>query len=60
MIVNYVIGVLIFSYAIWTLVRLVRRSREGKCAACELRKSCAGSSCVSPSDDSSRYSNKLK
>ncbi|GGM19746.1 hydrolase [Paraliobacillus quinghaiensis] len=58
MFVNYVIGVLIFSYAIWTLVRLIRRSKEGKCAACELKKSCAGDSCIIPTDDSSGYPKK--
>ncbi|QHZ44988.1 FeoB-associated Cys-rich membrane protein [Bacillus sp. NSP9.1] len=37
---NLIIGGLIFGYAAWTLVKLVKRSRKGKCAACELNRSC--------------------
>ncbi|TLS36930.1 FeoB-associated Cys-rich membrane protein [Pseudalkalibacillus caeni] len=40
MLVNILIGVLIFGYAGWTLFRFVKKSRKGKCAACELNKSC--------------------
>ncbi|MDA1476913.1 FeoB-associated Cys-rich membrane protein [Bacillus changyiensis] len=40
MLFNIAIGTLIFGYAAWTLFKLVKRSRKGKCAACELRRSC--------------------
>ncbi|RCK13149.1 FeoB-associated Cys-rich membrane protein [Bacillus licheniformis] len=34
------IGALIFSYAAWTLIKFVKRSRKGKCAARELNRTC--------------------
>ncbi|KAA6447370.1 FeoB-associated Cys-rich membrane protein [Bacillus swezeyi] len=40
MLFNITIGALIFGYAAWTLFKLVKRSRKGKCAACELNRSC--------------------
>ncbi|MDO7907976.1 FeoB-associated Cys-rich membrane protein [Paenibacillus sp. JX-17] len=30
----------IFGYAGWTLSRYVRKTRQGKCAACSLNQSC--------------------
>ncbi|GLY11005.1 FeoB-associated Cys-rich membrane protein [Pseudobacillus badius] len=40
MLVNIVIGALIFGYAGWTLFRYIKKSKEGKCAACSLKDSC--------------------
>jgi hypothetical protein len=40
MIVNIVLGCLIFGYAGWTLVRFVTKSKKGKCATCSMNKSC--------------------
>ncbi|WP_426606445.1 FeoB-associated Cys-rich membrane protein [Bacillus licheniformis] len=40
MLFNITIGALIFSYAAWTLIKFVKRSRKGKCAACELNRTC--------------------
>ncbi|MCM3211028.1 FeoB-associated Cys-rich membrane protein [Bacillus licheniformis] len=40
MLFNITIGALIFSYAAWTLIKFVKRSRKGKCAACELNCTC--------------------
>ncbi|WML55217.1 FeoB-associated Cys-rich membrane protein [Neobacillus sp. PS3-12] len=40
MIFNVTIGVLIFGYAGWALYRSIKKSRQGKCAACELSKVC--------------------
>ncbi|MBO9130333.1 FeoB-associated Cys-rich membrane protein [Bacillus sp. 165] len=47
--VNILIGALIFSYAGYSLVKFVKKSKKGKCAACSLNTSCAGS-CEAKSD----------
>ncbi len=47
MIANFVIGTVIFGYAGWALVRYIQKSKKGKCAACDVNKSCS-SSCCSP------------
>lgn len=47
MIANIVIGGLIFGYAGWALWRFIKKSKEGKCAACSAKKSCPGSTCSS-------------
>ncbi|MGZ9583469.1 FeoB-associated Cys-rich membrane protein [Paenibacillus marinisediminis] len=31
----------IFAYAIWAVVRQVRKSKQGACASCALNKSCS-------------------
>lgn len=41
MIANLMIGAAIFGYAGWALVRHIRKSKEGKCAACSLKSSCS-------------------
>lgn len=40
MIASIVIGVAIFGYAAFALVKFINKSKKGKCAACELQKSC--------------------
>jgi hypothetical protein len=40
MLFSIVAGVAIFGYAGWALVRYARKTRQGKCAACSLNKSC--------------------
>lgn len=45
MIASIVIGVAIFGYAGWALVRFIQKSKKGKCAACDLRQSCSTESC---------------
>ncbi|MBO1582372.1 FeoB-associated Cys-rich membrane protein [Bacillus sp. XF8] len=45
MMVNIVIGAIIFGYAGYTLFNFVKRSKKGKCAACSLNKSCQSNSC---------------
>lgn len=40
MLANIVIGVVIFGYASFALVRHIKKSKNGKCAACEMNKSC--------------------
>ncbi|WP_033826726.1 FeoB-associated Cys-rich membrane protein [Bacillus andreraoultii] len=38
--INIILGVAIFSYAIWTIMKFIKRSSKGKCAACDLRDAC--------------------
>ncbi|HHT7086269.1 FeoB-associated Cys-rich membrane protein [Bacillus anthracis] len=45
MMVNIIIGAIIFGYAAYTLVHFVKRSKKGKCAACSLNKSCQSNTC---------------
>ncbi len=45
MIVNVALGTLIFGYAAYALYRFVRKSKQGKCAACELNQACKGKNC---------------
>ena len=45
MIINIVLGAAIFGYAGWALIRHINKSKEGKCAACSLKSSCA-SNCM--------------
>ncbi|TVX99002.1 FeoB-associated Cys-rich membrane protein [Paenibacillus cremeus] len=40
MVFNLIAGVLIFGYAAWSIIRYVRKTRQGKCAACSLSESC--------------------
>lgn len=49
MLFSIVVGLVIFIYAAWTLVHFVRKSKKGKCASCEMNKSCS-SAC--PGDSS--------
>ncbi|WP_075981554.1 FeoB-associated Cys-rich membrane protein [Bacillus massilinigeriensis] len=41
MIVNIVIGMAVFGYAGWALIRFINRSKEGKCAGCAVKNSCS-------------------
>ncbi|WP_459503537.1 FeoB-associated Cys-rich membrane protein [Bacillus sp. C1] len=45
MMVNIIIGAIIFGYAGYTLFHFVKRSKKGKCAACSLNKSCQTKTC---------------
>ncbi|ANC77543.1 FeoB-associated Cys-rich membrane protein [Fictibacillus sp. 7GRE50] len=40
MIFNIVFGALIFGYAGWAVFRHIKKSKQGKCAACSLAKNC--------------------
>lgn len=46
MLIDILIGAVIFGYALWTLIRFIKRSKKGKCATCELKSSCS-SNCAS-------------
>jgi radical SAM protein with 4Fe4S-binding SPASM domain len=41
MLFSIVVGLMIFVYAAWTLVQFIRKSKKGKCASCEMNKSCS-------------------
>ncbi|XJZ28080.1 FeoB-associated Cys-rich membrane protein [Bacillota bacterium Lsc_1132] len=45
MVASIVIGALIFGYAGWAIVRFIQKSKKGKCAACDVEKTCSGSCC---------------
>lgn len=40
MLFNIVIGGIILVYSAWALARYYRKSRQGKCAACDMNDSC--------------------
>jgi hypothetical protein len=40
MIASIIIGCMIFGYASWALFRFIKKSKKGKCAACEFKNSC--------------------
>lgn len=37
---QYAILIAVFGYAGWALYRSIRKSKEGKCAACSSKKTC--------------------
>jgi radical SAM protein with 4Fe4S-binding SPASM domain len=45
MIINILLGAVIFGYAGWALIRHINKSKEGKCAACSVKSSCT-SNCM--------------
>ncbi|MCM3690319.1 FeoB-associated Cys-rich membrane protein [Neobacillus niacini] len=38
---SFIIGTAIFGYAAWALVKFINKSKKGKCAACDLEKTCS-------------------
>lgn len=40
MFVNIILGVSIFGFAAWTIVRHIRNSSDGKCEACAMKSGC--------------------
>ena len=40
MIVNIIIGGIIFGYAGFALMKFLKKSKQGKCAACSINESC--------------------
>lgn len=51
--ISVILGILIFGYAAWSICNFVKKSRQGKCAACSLKKTCGNSDCSSTSNQSS-------
>lgn len=46
MIANILIGGAIFGYAGWAFYRFIKKSKEGKCAACSIKSSCSSNCSV--------------
>lgn len=46
---NIIIACAIFGYAVFTLIKTVKKQKAGKCAACSLQKQCPSESCESVS-----------
>ncbi|MBC1522061.1 FeoB-associated Cys-rich membrane protein [Listeria aquatica] len=40
LLLNILLGACIFGYTAYALIRFVKRSKKGKCAACELEETC--------------------
>ncbi|WP_054950119.1 FeoB-associated Cys-rich membrane protein [Numidum massiliense] len=47
MLASIVLGVVILGYSAWALVRFVKKSKQGACAACSIKDSCQKSDCCS-------------
>ncbi|WAA13851.1 FeoB-associated Cys-rich membrane protein [Fervidibacillus halotolerans] len=45
MLIDFLLGGAIFSYAIWALVKHIKKTKAGKCASCALKDYCQ-SSCI--------------
>ncbi len=43
--VNIFLGILIFGYAGWMLLRFVQKSKKGACASCPTNSSCSRKVC---------------
>lgn len=41
MLANIILGTAIFGYATYALIKFINKSKKGKCAACELEKTCS-------------------
>ncbi|WP_197143389.1 FeoB-associated Cys-rich membrane protein [Lysinibacillus sphaericus] len=49
LLINILIGSIIFGYAGITLYKSIKKQKKGKCAACSIQKSCSSNVCVPPS-----------
>ncbi|PJO40461.1 FeoB-associated Cys-rich membrane protein [Lysinibacillus xylanilyticus] len=49
LLINILIGCIIFGYAGFTLYKSIKKQKKGKCAACSLQKSCSSNVCAPPS-----------
>ncbi|CAM3646660.1 hypothetical protein MEZE111188_00940 [Mesobacillus zeae] len=45
MIANIIIGSAIFGYAGWAFYKFIKKSKQGKCAACSIKGSCSSNAC---------------
>jgi hypothetical protein len=45
MVISIFLGILIFGYAGWMMIRFIRTSRKGKCATCAIKEACAQKDC---------------
>lgn len=47
MVVNIILGAVIFGYAGYALIRHIQKSKQGKCAACAVKDACKDTSTCS-------------
>ncbi|MFS0783016.1 FeoB-associated Cys-rich membrane protein [Bacillus sp. 1P06AnD] len=47
LLINIIVGLVIFGYAAFALWRSIKKQKGGKCAGCALNKSCSTKSCDS-------------
>lgn len=52
--INVIIGAVIFGYVAMTLFKSVKKQKAGKCAACALQKNCPSNTCETPSKTDSQ------
>jgi hypothetical protein len=43
--INWIIGIIIFSFAGWMLFKNIKKSKQGKCPSCSSGHSCGGEDC---------------
>ncbi|PEQ89828.1 FeoB-associated Cys-rich membrane protein [Bacillus sp. AFS006103] len=43
--INWFIGIVIFSFAGWMLYKNIQKSKQGKCPSCSTDCSCSGENC---------------
>lgn len=46
LIINLLIGCVIFGYVCFTLYKSIKKQKAGKCASCALQKDCSTSTCI--------------
>lgn len=46
LIINLLIGCVIFGYVGFTLYKSIKKQKAGKCASCALQKDCSTSTCI--------------
>lgn len=59
MLLNILLGVIIFGYAGFTIFRFIKKSKQGKCATCAMKKGCQ-SACSDILNDKAAFSNYQK
>lgn len=50
-IISVILGILIFGYAVWSIACFIKKSRQGRCAACSLKNACGQSDCCAERDN---------
>nr|WP_090988341.1 FeoB-associated Cys-rich membrane protein [Bacillus sp. OV322] len=48
MMINFILGALIIGYASWAMYKFISKSKQGKCGACALKKSCSSDCSTGP------------
>ncbi|SDN35673.1 radical SAM additional 4Fe4S-binding SPASM domain-containing protein [Fictibacillus solisalsi] len=59
MLLSILLGILIFGYAGFTIFRFVKKSKQGKCATCSMKKGCQ-SACSDVTESKAAFNNYTK